>query len=53
MERARGNAAAAWAEAAGWWRRYAPYAAPQGRHYPARPAQVARLAAAAQANLVP
>ena len=53
VERARGNAAAAWAEAAGWWRRYAPYAAPQGRHYPARPAQVARLAAAAQANLVP
>jgi len=52
-ERARGNAAAAWAEAVGWWQRYAPYAAQQGRHYPARPAQTARLAATARAKSAP
>ncbi len=47
VERARERATAEWAEAVGWWQRYAPYAAPQGRHYLARPAQAARLAAAA------
>ena len=52
-ERARAAAAAAWSEAAGWWARYAPYAAPQGRNYPARPALAARLAAAARAGLAP
>ena len=49
-ERAKERAAAEWSEAVGWWQRYAPYASAQGRHYPARPAQAARLAAAAQAR---
>ncbi len=49
-ERAKERAAAEWSEAVGWWQRYAPYAPTQGRHYPARPAQAARLAAAAQAR---
>jgi len=52
-DRARGNAAAAWAEAAGWWNRYAPYAAQQGRFYPPRPALAAKLSAAAQAKSAP
>ncbi len=50
-ERAREKAVAEWAEAAGWWQRYEPYSAVQGRHYPARPAQAARLAAAARTRL--
>jgi len=49
--RARDKVAAEWAEAVGWWGRYEPYAAAQGRQYPARPAQAARLAAEAQAAL--
>jgi hypothetical protein len=48
--RARARAAEDWSEAAGWWGRYAPFAATQARHFPARPAQAERLAAEARAT---
>jgi hypothetical protein len=46
-EKARGQAAAAWQEAKGWWDKYEPFAPTQDRAFPGRAAHAKRLAARA------